>query len=90
MLSCGRALCAGSGFVMAWQVWRVISRCCGVGSGSARQGRCGIFRSGVSGHVALRIGALRSGRRGGLCWVIVWSGELGCGKAGLTRYGWRG
>ena len=64
MLSCGRALCAVSGFVMAWQVWRVSFRCCGVGSGSARQGRCGIFCSGVPGHVALRIGALRFGRSG--------------------------
>ena len=58
--------------------------------GKLRQRRYGILRSGVTGHVALRIGALRFGRCGGLCWVIVWSGELGCGKAGLTRYGWRG
>ena len=39
---------------------------------------------------SVRKGMLCFGRCGGLCWVIIWSGELGCGKAGLTRYGWRG
>ena len=69
MLSCGRALCAGLGFVMAWQVWRVSFRCCGVGSGSDRQGRYGRARSG---KICFGKACFRSVRKGMLCFVMFW------------------